>query len=1180
MAAGMALLLVDEGVRTRSTATLRQLPQQTSNVVADADTYVVSTTPTGNFGGSTVLRVGSATARGGLAVYRTLVRFDGIDSSIPAGVEVDAATLRLEHLGGAGSLVIAARVLTATWQESAVTWDTQPGSDPPESTRAVGTGAGTYDWDVTEQVQAWVDGTPNHGFLLRAADETTTISKDFRAREDSTAPVPPVRLEVMWHRVTPTPTPSPTPSNMAVRPTETPGATPTLRTETPTASASPTRETDTATPIDATATATDTATSPARTATDQPSPTVPAVATVEPGVGDLTLDLDCATAFTLGQQAAIQLTIRLWVPGEVRPRQPLTATHVSLAVFPGPRHLGEHVVAPSQPSTIAYRVEGPPGPQALVAEVLEGDGAVGVCRFDVVAPATRTPTATPAIAGFVAPTPPTPEIYLPLAAKRGRPLGPGQIAPNPARAEEVDVEWLSYLPHPRLLVTAQGNGAHYRLSLWQVGASGAPAWVSDGPIMPGFDVRAERLTPGDGGPSGLDRILVSAARLANGQLWLRSWTLDGGQLIALDAHGYGPGDHDPTTPSVARFAIAARPEMSGAELWHYQVVTPIVTDDDQARVLSWRVNPSTGQITGSDDTGDWQAIAPASDIDIAYLPDAQVQLDPGLGFTSDDWYDSDLLYAMTFRTATGVQGQWILRVADNGGIGWYGGGETGVSLRGTSDVAYNMTVARVVPIARTGFITVRRDGADDDPEAFTWDYRAVAGKQGLIPHRVGRSDWDLAPDDKGIELDIDNPLDDAYIGSDVDGERAVITDGSWEAAGTGDGRLFSKAPLGKGPAGGMASVTKVMTLLVTLQAVSAGTVGLDDVVIVPPEGAEGAPAWMSPPLEAGDQIELRTLLHGLMKRSSNGAARSIAWHVAGAKYGSGLSYQQRFDAFVDDMNDRAADLDLDDTLYCGVQGGSHSTPQDQVTLWRAASGHPLFPEFAGVNTYAPPCAQDANNDPKCFALLAKGDLGLPGLAGEKNGLKGVNGGVGYAQGQLSCSAYDADSPFDACRQCRIGAVTRLNRTLLAAVQQSDDSAGDVGDLIAYGLVKQFTPDRRGSGLEQNPVGIGQEAVDFGLSSFGGQVAEPPVSVVLNAQHEVRVCTLNAHAGLGQAAPEECAERAAPFLGVGGPYRPDPRLELVRVDSLGESEADVLTAHRDDLFLRFQVWRVAPREKVY
>ncbi len=1251
-------------------------PQQQTNVfVASADSFVSSIANEAglNFGTEITLRVGAGTTQGGLTDYRSFVRFGAITETIPAGVQIDQATLALDHLGSPDELVVVAEVVTDTWTEADITWRNQPGSMAPQASTTVSLTTGIHTWDVTAHVQAWVDGTlSNYGFALRPEDESIIVMKPFSSREyGSLGGGPPVVLEVTWHRLTETPTstpdggpptatitatatttatvratntptrtitatatvtstatatrtatatatisnivtptrtatatatplstptatatPTPTPTLPATLVTSTPTLTATGTASTPTSTASPsiaptetrvTATTTVTTTVTATtaATAATATTATTATATGSAATTVTATAAVTPTLTatatrtpqdptqpppitalppalDLTLSGGCGRTYQIGQ--AVTIRVQSTVSGTV-----------AVDHFPGGLAIGEVAVAPDRPGDLPYTIAGPPGAQRLVAELLDDEGLTATCDFDVAAVVTREPTPTPASGGFVVPPPSPPGIYLPLAAKLGRPNGPTGLAAPPAKAREGDIAWVSRLPQPPFVVSAVGNGANYRLSTWYLGLESEPNWIMDGVGQQGYDVRVHRLTAGEGPVSGIDRLLVSASR-RNGQLWLVSWGVtDAGQLVKLDSLGYGEGR------DVAGYALASRPVVEATTLRRYLVVTPIVTAGNQVRVISWSVDPMTGQLNGRFDTGDWQAVAAQADLDVAYLPNARIHLDPNLGFAGDEAYDTDRLFAMTFRTAADSLGQWILNVSDSGTIGWFGGGESGVNVRNTGAVAYDMSVARVVPIGRSGFLTAVRDGSAE-PEVFTWDYRSVAAANGLVPHRLGRSSWDNSPDAKGVDLDQDNPGDPDFIGGDVDGERALLTDVRWEETGAGDGAMFSLAPQNKGAAGGMASVTKVMTLLITIEALKAGLVSLDDIVLVPAEGAEGAPAWMSPPLAAGDQVELRTLLHGLMKRSSNGAARSIAWHVAGAKYGNGLTYAQRLSAFLADMNQRATALGMSDSLYCGVQGGSHSTPQDQVTLWRYVASEPLFWQFTGVNTYDPPCGKDVNDNPKCFADLSKGTMGVPGLDGEKNGLKTNNSGVGYQNGVLACDAFASSSAFDACRQCRIGQVTRLGRSFLGAVLQSDNSAGDVRALLDYGLIKRFTPDRRGKGSDKAAVLAGEEPTDFALASLAN---EPTVSLVVTGKGDIRVCTLNASAALGQATAQACLTVPSPILGPGGPYLPDvaSSVQMVALDALAEAEADVLTGHLvgNDAILRLQVWRVAARE---
>jgi len=104
-----------------------------------------------------------------------------------------------------------------------------------------------------------------------------------------------------------------------------------------------------------------------------------------------------------------------------------------------------------------------------------------------------------------------------------------------------------------------------------------------------------------------------------------------------------------------------------------------------------------------------------------------------------------------------------------------------------------------------------------------------------------------------------------------------------------------------------ASVTKLMVLLVLLEAVEAGRLNLDEQVTVTAQAAK----------TGGSQVYLREhevfpvdeLLYALVVESANDAAVALAIHYAGSKA-----------AFVDLMNSRARELGMTNTVFHSVHG--------------------------------------------------------------------------------------------------------------------------------------------------------------------------------------------------------------------------------------------------------------------
>jgi len=137
----------------------------------------------------------------------------------------------------------------------------------------------------------------------------------------------------------------------------------------------------------------------------------------------------------------------------------------------------------------------------------------------------------------------------------------------------------------------------------------------------------------------------------------------------------------------------------------------------------------------------------------------------------------------------------------------------------------------------------------------------------------------------------------------------------------------------------VASVTKVMTILLTLEAIDEGRLSLNDSVPVSARasGMGGSQVF----LDANASYKLRDLLKSVIIASANDAAVAIAEYMDGAE-----------EAFVRRMNERAAQLGLEDTHYVNCTGlpaqGHYTTARDVARLSAQLDSHPLYYEFSTV----------------------------------------------------------------------------------------------------------------------------------------------------------------------------------------------------------------------------------------
>lgn len=139
-----------------------------------------------------------------------------------------------------------------------------------------------------------------------------------------------------------------------------------------------------------------------------------------------------------------------------------------------------------------------------------------------------------------------------------------------------------------------------------------------------------------------------------------------------------------------------------------------------------------------------------------------------------------------------------------------------------------------------------------------------------------------------------------------------------------------------------ASTTKIMTVLLAVEAIEAGTVGLTDPVTAMPgfnadqiEG--GTTIWMG----LGEVMPLEDLLYAAMVASANEVCNVIAEYIGGSVAG-----------FVEMMNQRAAELGCTNTHFVNTHGlpnaDHYTTTQDLAIIAREAISHDLFMEICNT----------------------------------------------------------------------------------------------------------------------------------------------------------------------------------------------------------------------------------------
>ena len=138
-----------------------------------------------------------------------------------------------------------------------------------------------------------------------------------------------------------------------------------------------------------------------------------------------------------------------------------------------------------------------------------------------------------------------------------------------------------------------------------------------------------------------------------------------------------------------------------------------------------------------------------------------------------------------------------------------------------------------------------------------------------------------------------------------------------------------------------ASVTKIMTLLLVMEAIDAGTIKLTDMVSASAHAASMGGSQIY--LKEGEQMSVEDLVKSVVIASANDAALALAEHVAGSE-----------ESFVERMNKRAEELGMVNTHFENTNGlddtvENHVTSARDIAVMSAALiKHEKILEYSGI----------------------------------------------------------------------------------------------------------------------------------------------------------------------------------------------------------------------------------------
>lgn len=145
-----------------------------------------------------------------------------------------------------------------------------------------------------------------------------------------------------------------------------------------------------------------------------------------------------------------------------------------------------------------------------------------------------------------------------------------------------------------------------------------------------------------------------------------------------------------------------------------------------------------------------------------------------------------------------------------------------------------------------------------------------------------------------------------------------------------------------------ASLTKIMTCLLVLEAVDEGRLSLSQEITATPTALEGlAEDGSSAGIEVGEVLTVEELLYCLMVVSANEAGAILAEEISGS-----------VESFVDQMNAKAQELGCENTHFMNPHGyhdSQHYTSAwDLYLMTAAALEHPMFMTFCDASSHTVP----------------------------------------------------------------------------------------------------------------------------------------------------------------------------------------------------------------------------------
>ncbi len=139
----------------------------------------------------------------------------------------------------------------------------------------------------------------------------------------------------------------------------------------------------------------------------------------------------------------------------------------------------------------------------------------------------------------------------------------------------------------------------------------------------------------------------------------------------------------------------------------------------------------------------------------------------------------------------------------------------------------------------------------------------------------------------------------------------------------------------------IASVTKIMTMLLIMERIESGALSFEDMITVSENANSYGGSTMF--LETGEQLSVHDMMKGIAVASANDGCVAMAEHIAGSEAN-----------FVEMMNKRAKELGMKDTVFLNTNGldedGQYSSARDVAAMSRELIKHKKVFDYTKIWT--------------------------------------------------------------------------------------------------------------------------------------------------------------------------------------------------------------------------------------